>query len=144
MPKLSLARKLTLAFLLVAVTAALLVAVFIRLTNADQFNQLVMAQQRTAFETSLVSYYQTNGSWAGVLPYMLSNRSGGGPQATAQPDYGNGDGYGRGYGGNRGPGPGGRHGLIFGPGDGQGNVDTPLAHYPFGSHADAPRPAQSH
>ena len=139
MPKLSLARKLTLAFLLVAVTATLLVAVFIRLTNADQFNQLVMAQQRTAFETSLVSYYQTNGSWAGVLPYMIGNRSGGGPQATAQPGYGNGDGYGRGYGGNRGPGQGGDHGMIFGLVDSQGNIVIPLPNYPLGSHVDAAR-----
>jgi two-component system sensor histidine kinase BaeS len=142
MPKLSLARKLTLAFLLVAVTAALLVAVFIRLTNADQFNQLVMAQQRTAFETNLVSYYQTNGSWAGVMQYMLSNRGGSGPQATAQADYSNGDGYGHGYGGNRGPGPGGGHGLIFGLVDSQGNVVIPLPNYPLGSHVDAARLAQ--
>ena len=44
MPKLSLARKLTLAFVLVSVTAALLMAVFIRLTTANQFNELVTTQ----------------------------------------------------------------------------------------------------
>src|ERR1700694_2249845 len=111
MPKLSLARKLTLAFLLVAVTAALLVAVFIRLTNAGQFNQLVMDQQRSAFQTTLVSYYQTNGSWNGVLQYLQNNRNAAdaGPQPTPQPGYGDGTGNGRGFGGR---GPGGDHGLF--------------------------------
>src|SRR4051794_23772411 len=114
MPKLSLARKLTLAFLLVAVTAAMLVAVFIRLTNANQFNQLVVDQQRSAFETTLVSYYQSKGSWAGVLPYVMSTRNSGGDAAPGTPpaNYGNGNGgYGHDYGDH---GPGGNHGLNFG------------------------------
>ena len=85
MPKLSLTRKLTLAFLLVALTAALLVAVFIRLTNTNQFNQLVLAQQRSAFETTLVSYYQSNGSWNGVLPYLNRTNYNAFPQATNEP-----------------------------------------------------------
>jgi signal transduction histidine kinase len=129
MPKLSLARKLTLAFLLVAVTAALLVAVFIRLTNAGQFNQLVMDQQRSAFQTTLVSYYQTNGSWNGVLQYLQNNRNGA-PPPTPQPGYGNGTGNGRGFGGR---GPGGDHGLFFGLVDSQGIVVIPQPNYPLGS-----------
>jgi signal transduction histidine kinase len=129
MPKLSLTRKLTLAFLLVAVTAALLVAVFIRLTNADQFNQLVMDQQRSAFQTTLVSYYQTNGSWNGVLQYLTDNRNGA-PPPTAQPDAANG--YGRGYGGH-GPGPGGDRGIFFGLVDSHGTVIIPQPNYPLGS-----------
>src|SRR5436190_18836753 len=117
MPKLSLARKLTLAFLLVAVTAALLVAVFIRLTNAGQLNQLVLEQQRSTFQATLVSYYSTNGSWDGVLQYLTTNRDGGNnnnPPATTQPNAeggGYGNGYGNGYGGH---GPGGDHGIMFG------------------------------
>jgi signal transduction histidine kinase len=137
MPKLSLARKLTLAFLLVALTAALLVAVFIRLTNANQFNQLVVAQQRSAFETTLVSYYETNGSWQGVWQYVLQTRNSPSAQATSQPDVGNGYGYGYGQpgGGGRGLGPSGDHGLMFGLVDGQGNVVIPLApDYPLGMH----------
>src|SRR5438128_3734901 len=139
MPKLSLARKLTLAFVLVAVTAALLVAVFIRLTNANQFNQLITAQQRSTFQTTLVSYYQTNGSWAGVQAYMMANRGGGGyVPPTAQPN-GNNGGYGHDYGG-RGPSP--DHGLMFGLVDSQGNVVIPLPNDPVGTHVTAARLAQ--
>ena len=148
MPKLSLARKLTLAFLLVAVTAALLVAVFIRLTNANQFNRLIIDQQRRTFETTLVSYYTTNGSWDGVLPYVLANRGGGpGPAATAQPNGndggygGNGGygGYGHDYGGH---GPGNERGLMFGLVNAQGNVVIPLPDDPLGEHVSAARLAQ--
>jgi signal transduction histidine kinase len=145
MPKLSLARKLTLAFLLVALTAALLVAVFIRLTNTNQFNQLVVDQQRSAFETTLVSYYETNGSWQGVWQYVLQTRNSPSAQATSQPDVGNGHGYGYGQpgGGGRGPGPSGDHGLMFGLVDGQGNVVIPLApDYPLGTHVSPARLAQ--
>jgi signal transduction histidine kinase len=135
--KLSLARKLTLAFLLVAVTAALLVAVFIRLTNADQFNQLVVAQQRGAFQTTLVSYYETNGSWNGVWPYVLKNRTSASAQATGQPDSGPGYGYPQ---GGHGPGD---HGLMFGLVDAEGNVVIPLMpEYQVGSHVSAARLAQ--
>src|SRR5258708_10413812 len=129
MPKLSLARKLTLAFLLVAVTAALLMAVFIRLTNAGQLNQLVLDQQRGAFETTLVSYYQSNGSWNGVMQYLQSNRNAAdsGAQPTPQAGYSDGTGYGRGFGGR---GPGGDHGLFFGLVDSQGVVIIPPPNYP--------------
>jgi len=141
MPKLSLARKLTLAFGLVAVTAALLVAVFIRLTNANQFNQLIMDQQRSTFETTLVSYYQTNGSWDGVQAYVMSQHAGGpGPVATGQPN-GNNGGYGHDYGGHA-PGPGGDHGLMFGLVDAQGTVIIPLPNDPVGAHLTAARLAQ--
>src|SRR5579859_867514 len=141
MPKLSLTRKLTLAFLLVAVTAVLLAAVFIRLTNANQFNELVLTQQRNAFQTTLVSYYQSNGSWDGVLQYLTANQNGpgGSPLPTAQPGYGNG--YGRGYGGH-GPGPGGDHGLFFGLVDSHGIVVIPQPGYPLGSTVIPARLAQ--
>ena len=136
MPRLSLARKLTLAFLLVAVTAVLLVAVFIRLTNANQFNQLVLSQARSDFETTVVTYYQTNGSWDGVLPYIIRNRYGPNAQATRQP--GSGPDYG-GYGnGGPGSGPGGDRGFIFGLVDAQGIVVIPqMPGYPVGFHVPA-------
>ena len=136
MPKLSLARKLTLAFVLVAVTAALLVALFIRLTNADQFNQLVLAQQRSTFQTTLESYYQATGSWDGLLPYLnsLHNTSSGGPAATPPPNFGNGTGYGRGFGARGQGSPGGDRGIIFGLVDSQGQVVIPLPNYPLGSN----------
>ena len=146
MPKLSLARKLTLAFVLVAVTAALLMAVFIRLTNANQFNRLIIDQQRSTFETTLVSYYTTNGSWEGVLPYVMANRGGAGPAATSQPNgnnggYGGNGGYGNNYGGH-GPGSGNEHGLMFGLVNAQGNVVIPLPDDPLGEHVTAARLAQ--
>jgi len=62
----SLLWKLVFAFLLVAVTTAGLLAVFIRLTSADRLASLVVAQQRGNLETSLVDYYNENGSWAGI------------------------------------------------------------------------------
>ncbi len=58
--------KLTLAFMLVAVITAGLVAVFIRVTSADRLSALIIDQQRDSLEQELVSYYQTNGSWDGV------------------------------------------------------------------------------
>jgi signal transduction histidine kinase len=59
----SLVWKLTLAFVLVAITSAALVAVFIRLTSSDRLGQLVVDQQRSSLQASLASYYTTNGSW---------------------------------------------------------------------------------
>jgi len=143
MPKLSLARKLTLAFLLVAVTAALLVAVFIRLTNATQFNQLVLDQQRSAFQATLVSYYETNGSWEGVQQYLSANHTPSGPLATARPGYSSGDGHG--YGGHApggAGGPGGDHGLIFGLVDSRGTVIIPQPNLPLSSTVLPARLAQ--
>ena len=66
----SLTWKLTLAFLLVAATAAMLVGLFLRLTNADQLRRLVVEQQRGEFQQVLAAYYQANGSWNGVMPYL--------------------------------------------------------------------------
>jgi signal transduction histidine kinase len=58
--------KLTLAFMLVAFTTAALVALFIRLTSANQLMQLVIEQQRSSLQQTLQSYYAANGSWEGV------------------------------------------------------------------------------
>jgi signal transduction histidine kinase len=62
----SLGVKLTLAFLSVALTVALLVAVALRLTSATQLDRLIVEQQRSELHTALVDYYTANGSWAGV------------------------------------------------------------------------------
>ncbi|HOG46586.1 MAG TPA: ATP-binding protein [Anaerolineae bacterium] len=58
--------KLTLAFVLVAVTTAALVAVFMRVTSADRLSRLIVDQQRAALTDTLADYYAANGSWAGV------------------------------------------------------------------------------
>ena len=63
---LSLTRKLTLAFLLTAMIAAGLVAVFVRLSGPERFNDLIVAQNRSELEQVLVRYYEVNGSWRGV------------------------------------------------------------------------------
>ncbi|MBI3242947.1 MAG: HAMP domain-containing protein [Chloroflexi bacterium] len=88
MPKTrSLAWKLTLAFLSVAVTVALLVAVFIRLSNTEQLNRLIVEQQRGELEDRLVTYYQANGSWDGVRNYLEAARGEAAPLSTPQPGY---------------------------------------------------------
>lgn len=55
---LALTRKLTLAFLLIAVTIAAIVAVSIRLTNATRLNDLILEQQRANFAALVTDYYQ--------------------------------------------------------------------------------------
>jgi two-component system, OmpR family, sensor histidine kinase BaeS len=62
----SLLWKLILAFLLVAVTTAGLVAVFIRITSVDRLSQLIVDQQVNSLQTSLEIYYAENGSWEGI------------------------------------------------------------------------------
>ncbi len=62
----SLTIKLTLAFVLVAFMTAGLVGLFIRLTSPDRLTQLLIDQQRSRIEQTLVAYYSTNGSWDGL------------------------------------------------------------------------------
>ena len=66
----TLTRKLTLAFLLVAVTAAALVAVFIRTTSATRLNDLILQQQRSDFAALVTDYYQQTGSMVGLDKYL--------------------------------------------------------------------------
>jgi len=55
--------KLTLAFLLVALTSAALVALFIRITSVDRLTKLIYDQQRNSLRTALTDYYEQAGSW---------------------------------------------------------------------------------
>lgn len=121
----SLSWKLTLAFLLVALTVALLVGLFLRLTSPAQLNRLIVEQQRSEFRSTLVTYYETTGSWQGVWDYVLQSRDRPFPGATPEPNSGPGFGP---PGGDRG-----RHGNsrpdrreLFGLVDAQGNVVIPL------------------
>ena len=68
--KRSLVLKLTLAFLLVAVAAAGLVALFVRLSGAERLNQLLIEQNRAELEAALVDYYTLNGDWRGVEDFL--------------------------------------------------------------------------
>jgi signal transduction histidine kinase len=125
----SLAGKLMLAFLAVALTTALLVAVFIRVTNASQLDQLVVEQQRSNFQTMLVDYYQAKGSWDGVWAAVNRNIGAPPPQGTPEPgrvDYGPG-------GGGRGPDHRQDRHNLFGLVDSRGIVIIPLLpDYPSG------------
>jgi signal transduction histidine kinase len=67
--RLSLYWKLTLAFILVAVTTAGLVAIAIRVSSASSLNQLIFDQQRASMQQALADYYSSNGSWNGVAGY---------------------------------------------------------------------------
>jgi signal transduction histidine kinase len=62
----SLATTLTLAFLLVGLTGAFLVAFFVYQHTQSQFDQLIANQSQDTLVNSLIQYYQQNGSWHGV------------------------------------------------------------------------------
>ncbi|MBN1450977.1 MAG: HAMP domain-containing protein [Anaerolineales bacterium] len=70
--KRSLTLKLTLAFLLVAVAAAGLVASFVRWSNPERLNQLLLEQNRAELKAALMDYYTSNGDWRGVEDYLRS------------------------------------------------------------------------
>ena len=62
----SLATKFTLAFLLVGIVGALSVSILTRQQTQTAFNQFVADQGRSTVVNILTSYYEGNGSWAGV------------------------------------------------------------------------------
>ena len=68
----SLALKLTLAFLLVGVIGAILVAVLVGLRTRSEFDRFLSERDQTTLLTALGSYYTTNGSWKGVGEYLAS------------------------------------------------------------------------
>lgn len=130
----SLLWKLTLAFLLVAIITAALVAVFIRITSADRLSRLIIDQQRSDLQTALATYYTENGSWDGVgenwqqiiRPHVSATQ--------ALPPDGQNFGPGRQIGG----GPAGERRTFFGLADIQGKViiaNDP--EYPVGSSMPA-------
>ena len=84
MPR-SLTWKLTLAFLLVAIAVALLVAVAIRLTSTGNFDQLLLEQARSEYKASLIAYYQAHGSWEGVQQVLAQQRGEPAPRPTPEP-----------------------------------------------------------
>jgi two-component system, OmpR family, sensor histidine kinase BaeS len=62
----SLLWKLIIAFVLVAVITAALVAVFIRATSVNRLSQLIIDQQVNSLQVSLKAYYTGTGSWNGI------------------------------------------------------------------------------
>jgi two-component system sensor histidine kinase BaeS len=62
----SLALKLTLAFLLVGLIGAMLMAFFLWRNTQRRFDEFMVDRDRFSFVTVLAGYYETNGSWVGV------------------------------------------------------------------------------
>ncbi|NTW97662.1 MAG: HAMP domain-containing protein, partial [Oscillochloris sp.] len=62
----SLATKLTLAFLLVGVVGAILVALLVGIRTRSEFDRFLTSRDRDTVTQALSSYYAANGSWAGV------------------------------------------------------------------------------
>ena len=62
----SLAVKLTLAFLVVAIAGVGLAALIVRRSTQREFDQLVLTQNQQALAQNLLRYYQFNGGWQGV------------------------------------------------------------------------------
>lgn len=62
----SLSSKLTLAFLLVGLTGAVLVAVFVRQRTQREFDQFISDQIQEALVSNLTEFYQQNGGWKGI------------------------------------------------------------------------------
>ncbi len=68
----SLPVKLTLAFLFIGLTGAVLVSVILSLTTRNAFNQFIGNREQQSLADSLVQYYQQHGSWDGVASYIPS------------------------------------------------------------------------
>jgi signal transduction histidine kinase len=62
----SIAVKLALAFVLVGLIGAVLMAFLVQQSTQRDFSRLVLDQNQQVLVTSLTEYYRTNGSWAGV------------------------------------------------------------------------------
>src|SRR4030067_1681556 len=71
----SLTWKLTLAFLLVGLTGAGLVAVFVRYTTQSAFNRFVLDQNQQMLVDNMTKFYANSGSWEGVESVSLFSRS---------------------------------------------------------------------
>ncbi len=62
----SLSTKLTLAFLLVGLTGAVLVALILRQQTQNAFDRFILNREQQVLATSLIRYYQNNGNWSGM------------------------------------------------------------------------------
>ncbi len=66
----SIAFKLTLAFLIVGLTGAILVAILVHQRTRTAFDQFIIDQSRQTLIDNLQQYYQINGGWQGVEEYL--------------------------------------------------------------------------
>ncbi len=79
----SLAARLTLAFLVVAIAGVGLAALIIRRSTQREFGLLVLTQNQQALAQNLLRFYQANGSWAGVES-LVGGHSAGSPDLSGQ------------------------------------------------------------
>ena len=75
----TLAFKLTLAFLIVSLTGAILVAVLVHQSTRDAFDRFILDQGQTAMVSFLEEYYQAHNSWEGLAEYL--------PMQSKDPEY---------------------------------------------------------
>lgn len=78
----SLALKLTLAFLLVSILGAVLVALLVNWQTQREFDQLVYDlynEDLVSLSDQLADYYQENGSWEGIGAVLIVDEGQGGP-----------------------------------------------------------------
>jgi signal transduction histidine kinase len=68
----SLTTKLVLAFLLTSVASVALASLFIRQFVTREFDDYVIAQQRSSFLSEIGGYYQSTGSWVGIEDWLRS------------------------------------------------------------------------
>lgn len=76
----SLTWKLSLAFLSVSLTGALVAGVFIHLATQRSFGNLVLNRAETQFVAQMAGYYQAHGNWNGVYDYAAHSPDFGGQQ----------------------------------------------------------------
>lgn len=84
MKKLSLVWKLSLAFVFVAVTTALLVYLYMSYASRERLNRLIIDQQRRSIESEFADYYQNNASWDGIQDFILTKFPGPPPEPMAE------------------------------------------------------------
>lgn len=66
----SLVTRLTLAFLFIGLTGALLVAEIVHRNTRSAFDQYVVDQARQTLVSELENYYQSNGTWQGIGDFL--------------------------------------------------------------------------
>ncbi|HEY69053.1 MAG TPA: HAMP domain-containing protein, partial [Anaerolineae bacterium] len=85
--------KLSLAFLVVSLTGALLVAVFARQLTITAFDRFILEQAQDDFIEQMEAFYEANGSWVGIIEAIRSpNQAGqdlppGAGQQASPPPY---------------------------------------------------------
>ncbi len=82
----SLAFKLSLAFLAVALAGSVVVALSIRVQTQREVNQFVLNLYQSEFVSDLITYYEIHGSWNGVQDAVRLAHAPDGPQGERRPD----------------------------------------------------------